>query len=80
VSALLLSVREAAQELGLGRDSTYALVREGRLRTVRVGARVLVPRAELDAFVARETEGGEENVGNGAGNGTRPPTDAASRA
>jgi excisionase family DNA binding protein len=56
VSALLLSVREAARELGIGRDSAYGLVREGRLRSVRIGARVLVPRAELEAFCARELE------------------------
>jgi excisionase family DNA binding protein len=77
VSALLLSVREAAQELGLGRDSTYALVREGRLRTVRVGRRVLIPATELEDFIRREVT---ENVGNGVGNGTRPPIGAASRA
>jgi excisionase family DNA binding protein len=58
---LLVGVREAAQVLGIGRDTTYALVREGRLRAVRVGRRgrrVLVPRAELAAFIAREAAGG----------------------
>jgi len=54
METLLVSVREAARELGLGRDSTYSLVRVGRLRSVRVGRRVLVPRAELEAFVVRE--------------------------
>jgi excisionase family DNA binding protein len=53
---LLVSVREAAQRLGLGRDTTYALVREGRLRSVRVGRKVLVPRTELASFCERETE------------------------
>jgi excisionase family DNA binding protein len=51
---LLVGVREAARVLGLGRDSCYALVREGRLRAVRVGRRVLIPRAELEDFVTRE--------------------------
>jgi excisionase family DNA binding protein len=53
--SLLLGVRDAARELGLGRDMTYQLVREGRLRSVRVGRRVLVPRSELAAFCERET-------------------------
>jgi len=54
---LLVGVREAARVLGLGRDTAYQLVREGRLRAVRVGRRVLVPRAELEAFIAREAGG-----------------------
>jgi len=53
---LLVGVREAARELGIGRDAAYALVREGRLRHVSLGRRVLIPRSELEAFVARETE------------------------
>ena len=54
---LLLGVKDAARVLGLGRDTAYQLVREGRLRAVRVGRRVLVPRAELEAFIAREAAG-----------------------
>ena len=55
---LLVGVREAARELGIGRDSAYALVREGRLRHVSLGRRVLIPRTELEAFVQRELEDG----------------------
>jgi excisionase family DNA binding protein len=51
---LLISVREAAQRLGLGRDRTYQLIREGRLRSVALGRKRLVPVVELAAFVARE--------------------------
>lgn len=57
MSTLLVSVRDAARELGIGRDSTYALVREGRLRSISVGRRILVPRTELEAFVEREADG-----------------------
>jgi excisionase family DNA binding protein len=57
---LLLSVRDAARELGIGRDAAYALVRSGRLRSVRVSGRhLLIPRTELVAFIAREVEGEE---------------------
>lgn len=55
---LLVGVREAAQHLGIGRDTCYALVREGRLRSVSISRRVLIPRSELVAFVAREMNGG----------------------
>lgn len=51
---LLVGVRQAAKALGVGRDSAYQLVREGRLRAVRVGRRLLVPVAELDEFIRRE--------------------------
>jgi excisionase family DNA binding protein len=50
----LIGVREAARLLNIGRDAAYALVREGRLRSVSVGRRVLIPRNELEAFVERE--------------------------
>jgi len=53
---LLLSVREAARALGIGRDSCYALVRQGRLRSVSLGRRALIPRAELERFCERELE------------------------
>ncbi len=53
---LLIGVREAARALGLGRDSAYRLVRERRLRSVRVGRRVLIPRSECEAFVRREAD------------------------
>jgi excisionase family DNA binding protein len=56
VEPLLLPVRDAARELGIGRDSAYALVREGRLRHVSIGRRILIPKSELGAFVARETD------------------------
>jgi excisionase family DNA binding protein len=54
---LLLGVRAAAGILGTGRDATYQLVHEHRIRSVRVGRRLLIPRAELEAFVEREGGG-----------------------
>ncbi len=53
---LLLSIRNAAHEAGLGRDFTYGLVRSGELGTVRVGGKRLVPRAELARWVATNTD------------------------
>ena len=54
---LLLSVREVAPLLRLGRDATYELVRSGRLRSIRLNRKVLIPRTELEAFVQRELDG-----------------------
>jgi len=58
--SLLLGVKDAARELGLGRDATYQLVRDGRLRSVAVGRKRLIPRVELDDFVSRESRSGHE--------------------
>jgi excisionase family DNA binding protein len=54
---LLLGVRAACREVGgIGRDSMYELVRTGRIRCVRVGKKILIPRSELEDFVRREME------------------------
>ena len=54
---LLMGVREAARLLGIGRDSAYALIREGRLPAVRIGRRILVPRAALERWVEESSKG-----------------------
>ena len=59
---LLVGVREAARELGIGRDATYQLVREGRLRSVVLSRRVMIPRTELAAFVERESARSRESA------------------
>lgn len=55
---LLVGAREAAQLLGIGRDTAYALIREGRLPAVRIGRRILVPRAALQRWIDEETSRG----------------------
>jgi excisionase family DNA binding protein len=60
---LLLSIREAAKAAGIGRDAMYEFVRSGRVRSVRVGSKRLVPRPEIRAWVEREIEGGEQHHG-----------------
>jgi excisionase family DNA binding protein len=53
--SLLLSAQEAFRLIGIGRDCGYRLIAQGRLRSVRLGRRVLVSRAECEAFVERES-------------------------
>ena len=48
---LAISVPEAAKMLGLGRTSTWTLVRQGKLRCVRVNKRVLIPRSAVLALL-----------------------------
>jgi excisionase family DNA binding protein len=44
---LTYNVEEAGQLLGIGRGSAYQAARAGELPTVRLGRRLLVPRAAL---------------------------------
>lgn len=54
---LLLSVREAARLLGVGRGSTFAeMMRTGEIRVVKVAGRIKVPRSEVDRIVRDGTE------------------------
>ena len=50
---LLLTVREAAAVLAIGRTTLYELIADGQLKTVHIGRAVRVPVAEVEAFVAR---------------------------
>ncbi len=54
--SLTLSVWDAAKAVGVGRDPFYKLIRESRVKVLRVGNRIRVPRVELEAFIAREAK------------------------
>lgn len=42
-----MSVTEMATVLGVGRNASYRLVREGQVRVLRVGRRIRVPTAAV---------------------------------
>jgi excisionase family DNA binding protein len=43
-----LRVEDAARMLNVGRSTAYELIRSGRLRSVKIGRRRLVPRDALE--------------------------------
>jgi excisionase family DNA binding protein len=49
---LVYSIQEAAHACGLSRATLYRLIAAGKLTTVKVGARRLVPVAAIDALLA----------------------------
>lgn len=49
---IVLTVPEAARALGIGRNPAYAAVRRGDLPVIRIGRRLLVPKAALERLVA----------------------------
>jgi excisionase family DNA binding protein len=48
----LLAIDEASTMLGLGRSRLYAEISSGRLRSVVVGRRRLVPASAIAEFIA----------------------------
>ena len=46
------SVEEAAAILGIGRNTAYTAIKTGQLPCVRIGGRLLIPRAALEGLLA----------------------------
>jgi excisionase family DNA binding protein len=53
---LAFSITEAAALLGVGRTLAYQMAKSGELPTVRLGRRVVVPRAQLKELLAGEVD------------------------
>ena len=53
---LLLTVKEAAKLMRIGRDMAYALVADGKIPSVRLGRHIRIPRASLIAHLQAEAE------------------------
>jgi excisionase family DNA binding protein len=49
---LLLTISQVADLLNLGRTKTYELVMSNRIKSVKLGRRRLVPRHNLEEYVA----------------------------
>jgi excisionase family DNA binding protein len=45
------SIQEAARTLGLSRSTLYRLLKEGKITTVKIGSRRLVPVGSIDALL-----------------------------
>lgn len=58
-TSLALNLKDVQRELRLGRNKVLELIHSGRLRHVRAGRRIIVPRRELEAFLEREAMGCE---------------------
>jgi len=56
---LCYSPNEAAEQLSIGRTTLFALIKEGRLRVIKLGRRTLVPASALAALIQSELERSE---------------------
>ncbi len=62
---LTYSVPEAAQLLGLSRNSAYQAILTGELPHLKIGKRILVPKVQLLKLLEGNAEVGKPEVGNG---------------
>lgn len=53
---LMLTVKEAAELMRIGRDMAYALVAENKIPNIRLGRHIRIPRASLIAYLQAEAE------------------------
>ena len=54
MKAQAVSIPDAATALSVGRTTVYGLMSDGRLRSIRIGRRRVIPVAELKRFVTAE--------------------------
>lgn len=47
------SVEDAAKALGIGRTFVFQLIKEGKLRAVKLGRRTVIPVKECEALLSR---------------------------
>ncbi|HZL58981.1 MAG TPA: helix-turn-helix domain-containing protein [Stellaceae bacterium] len=55
VAAKTYSVEEAARLLGIGRNHAYEAAKRGDIPCIKIGKRVLVPKAALDRLLDGKT-------------------------
>ena len=53
ITPALISIKEAAVELGVGRTKTYELIGNGELETVKIDKRHLVVHASIGRLIKR---------------------------
>lgn len=53
---MTMTIEEAAEALGIGRQSAYQAARTGELPTIRLGRRLIVPRGRLLALLGEPPE------------------------
>ena len=43
---------EASPLLGIGRNTLYALLRSGRLKSIRLGRKIIIPASAINEFLS----------------------------
>ncbi len=54
---LTLTIAEAAQHLGVGRNQAYEAARTGQIPTIKIGKRLLVPKVAFQRMLEGKAAG-----------------------
>lgn len=57
-----LTVLEVARDLGIGRAQAYEAVKRGDIPSIRIGGRILIPRAAYQRMLERAGQTGEQGA------------------
>ena len=55
-STLASTIPDTCRRLGIGRTLLYDLLKQGKLRAIKLGARTLIPETELQRLIAEQLE------------------------
>ena len=59
---LTYTVREAAELLGLSKNSAYQACLKGEIPHLKIGKRILIPKAQLERLLSGDIQKGDRNV------------------
>lgn len=48
------TINDSCRRLGIGRTLLYALLKQGKLRAIKLGTRTLIPETELQGLIAEQ--------------------------
>ena len=49
----VLTVKELCEALKIGRNSAYALIRSGKIKSIRIGRNIKIPKKYLIDYIRR---------------------------
>ena len=52
-----LRIKQAAKLMQVGRDTTYQMVKEGKIPSIRIGNQIRIPRKALIDHLERQAQG-----------------------
>ena len=58
MSKLLFSVKETAEQIGIGRNRLYSLIKERKIKCVRMGPHFKITQDSINEFMGRLSESG----------------------
>ena len=56
---LASTIPTACNRLGIGRTLLYDLLKQGKLKSIKLGSRTLIPESELQRLITKQLTGGD---------------------